>query len=78
MNKNGSESLCSLCGGRKKPGKTTYSADLGVGVVVVRNVPANICDQCGEAWIDPVTAKKLEDLSREARIKRSQVEVVAL
>ena len=70
--------LCPLCGGRKKSGKTTYSADLGGGVVVVRNVPAMICNQCGEAWIDALTAKKLEDLSNEARLKKTQVEVVAL
>ncbi len=29
---------CPLCGGRKQPGKTTYSVDLGSGVVLVRNV----------------------------------------
>ena len=27
---------CPLCGGRKQPGKTTYSVDLGSGVILVR------------------------------------------
>lgn len=31
---------CPLCGGGKKPGTTTFTADLGFGVVVIRNVPA--------------------------------------
>lgn len=75
--KNSSSSLCPLCGGRKKEGKTTYSADLGTSVVVVRNVSAMICDQCGEAWIDPKTAKKLESLSQDAKNKGTQIEVVA-
>ena len=48
---------CPLCGGRKQPGKTTYSVDLGSGVILVRNVPATICVQCGEAWIDHHTAQ---------------------
>jgi len=33
---------CPLCDGRKQPGKTTYSVDLGSGVILVRNVPATI------------------------------------
>ena len=43
---------CPLCGGHKQPGKTTYSVDLGSGVILVRNVPATVCVQCGEAWIE--------------------------
>jgi len=73
-----SPTVCPLCGGDKKSGKTTYSVDLGSSVVVVRNVPAKICSQCGEVWIDAETAKKLESLSQEAKNKGTQVEVVAL
>ena len=68
---------CPLCGGRKQPGKTTYSADLGSGVILVRNVPATVCMQCGEAWIDPHTAQKLEQITQAAREKGLQVKVVA-
>jgi len=39
---------CPLCGGGKKQGDTTYTVDLGFGVVVVRGVPAKVCTQCGE------------------------------
>ena len=73
-----SESRCPLCGGVKRPGTTTYSVDLGVGVIVVRNVPAMVCDQCGEAWIDAGTAKELERMTDDARQQRRQVEVVTL
>jgi len=68
---------CPLCGGRKQPGKTTYSVDLGSGVILVRNVPATVCVQCGEAWIEHHTAQKLEQITQEAREKGLQVEVVA-
>ncbi len=70
--------LCPLCGGKKAPGTTTYSVDLGFGLVVVRNVPASICDQCGEEWIAADTARELERVVEEARRKRLQIEVVAL
>lgn len=72
------KSKCPLCGGGKTSGKTIYSVDLGFGVVVVRNVPATICDQCGEEWISTEAATKLETLVEEARRKKLQIEVVAL
>jgi YgiT-type zinc finger domain-containing protein len=69
--------LCPICGGSKAPGTTTYSVDLGTGVVVVRNVQAQICLQCGEEWIDHATAQKLETIVEEARAKQRQIEVLA-
>lgn len=77
MKKNNNESLCPICGGRKHAGTTTYTVDLGIGVVVVRNVRAQICSQCGEEWIDHATAQKLETIVEEARAKQRQVEVLA-
>ncbi|MEK7803203.1 MAG: YgiT-type zinc finger protein, partial [Deltaproteobacteria bacterium] len=32
---------------RQKKGGTTVTVDLGLGVVVVRDVPATVCSQCG-------------------------------
>ena len=78
MKPSGSKSRCPVCGGNKSPGKTTYSVDLGTGIVVVRNVPATVCDQCGEEWIAPKTARSLERFTDEARQKGRQVEIIAL
>ena len=78
MRQSTSESRCPFCGGSKRAGTTTYSVDLGFGVIVVRNVPASLCVQCGEEWIGVDTAQKLERITSEAREKRHQVEVIAL
>ncbi|MBI3078893.1 MAG: type II toxin-antitoxin system MqsA family antitoxin [Deltaproteobacteria bacterium] len=69
---------CPLCGGEKAPGRTIYSVDLGTGVVVVRNVPAEICKQCGEEWIGAETARRLEAIVEKARQERPDVEIVTL
>jgi YgiT-type zinc finger domain-containing protein len=66
---------CPLCGGSKKPGTTTFAVDLGFGVVVVRDVPALACGDCGESWIDDVVASRLEQVVEAARAKQSTVEV---
>ncbi|MEN8263227.1 MAG: type II toxin-antitoxin system MqsA family antitoxin [Nitrospirota bacterium] len=71
-----SENKCPLCGADKTIGKTIYSVDLGFGVVVVRNVPAMVCSQCGEEWIDAVTAKKLEKMVVMAKKNKLQIEMV--
>ncbi|MCO5051791.1 MAG: type II toxin-antitoxin system MqsA family antitoxin [Verrucomicrobiae bacterium] len=70
--------LCPLCGGNKTQGTTTFTADLGSGVVVVRRVRATICSQCGEEWIDDATARQLEGIVDNARERRLQVEVAEL
>jgi YgiT-type zinc finger domain-containing protein len=77
MKKN-SESICPLCGGRKRAGTTTFTAELGFGVVVVRNVPALVCAQCGADWIADEVAARIEELVEDARKKRYQVEVTTL
>ena len=68
---------CPLCGGHVKPGETTFTADIGTGVVVVRHVPARVCTLCGESWLEDPTAKNLERTVEEARARRHEVEVLA-
>ena len=66
---------CPLCGGEKSPGTTTFAVDLKTCVVVVRDVPALVCTQCGEAWIQEPVAATLEEKVEAARSKRTPVEV---
>lgn len=69
---------CPLCGGNKKAGKTTFTVDLRFGVVVVRDVPATVCSQCGADWIEDTIAAKLEEIVDDARQKHHIVEVTTL
>ena len=68
--------LCPICGGMVAAGVSTFTADLGSGVVVVRKVPAAICGQCGEEWLSDKTAKRLEKIAEETRKRRRLVEVL--
>ena len=73
-----SPSSCPLCGGAKRPGTATFTAELGFGVVVVRNVPASVCSQCGADWIADKISERLEAIVAEARTKHLQIEVTSL
>jgi len=61
-----------------KYGETTFTVDFGSGVVVVRNVPATVCSQCGMEWIDDKAAAKIETIVKEAKNKQSEIEVMSL
>ena len=78
MSGQGADIRCPLCGGTKKPGRATFATDWGFGVVVVRNVPALICDSCGEQWVDDGVAEKLEGIVYDAKNSEQQVAVVAM
>ena len=69
---------CGICGAGTKSGLTTVSIDNGTGVIVVRNVPANICERCGEEWIDSKNAMRVETITKRASKDNAQIEVVAL
>jgi len=69
--------LCPLCGGTKQPGTTTFTAELGFGVVVIRNVPATVCSQCGADWLSDETVARIEKAIEDARAKHSPIEVLA-
>jgi YgiT-type zinc finger domain-containing protein len=68
---------CPVCNGYKEPGFTTFTADLGENLVVIHNVPATICNQCGEEWVDNKIAQQVETVVEEARAKKHQIEVLS-
>lgn len=59
---------CALCRtGETTPGKTTETYESGSTVVVVRGVPADVCQQCGEAYTNEATTRQLEKIVDQAR-----------
>jgi len=78
MKKTKQPGSCAVCGGIIENGKTTVTVDYGTGVVVVRNVPAMVCSQCGMEWIDDRSAEKIETIVNEAKTKHSEVVVLSL
>ena len=61
----------------QKAGTTTFTADLDFGVVVVRKVPATVCNECGADWIEDRIARQLEDIVKDALKRRLEVEVTS-
>jgi YgiT-type zinc finger domain-containing protein len=53
---------CFMCKGTVKDGLSTFTADMGGCVVVIKNVPSSICDQCGETSYNDKVARQLEQI----------------
>ncbi len=52
---------CIVCkSGETRPGTETISYERDGAVVVVRDVPAEVCAQCGEAYITGTVADELD------------------
>ena len=48
----------------------------GEGIIIIKNVPANICEQCGEYYLDTETALKLETLVDQIKKNKAEVFIV--
>jgi len=71
-------SCCFICNGKIGKGTTTFVLDLKSSLIIVRNVPALVCTQCGEEWIEDSTAIKMEQITERAKAQNSQLEVVSM
>jgi len=65
---------CMICKhGETKKGTATVTLERGGSTIVFKEVPAQICDNCGEKYIDEATTKALLGKARE--IVKNGVEV---
>jgi YgiT-type zinc finger domain-containing protein len=67
---------CPLCHNDVTSGAAMFSADLGEGILIVKDVPATICPVCGNKWFDHDTMLKLEKIAEQARSNHALVEVI--
>jgi len=51
---------CSLCKGALHEGKTEFLVRVYDEVIAIRDVPAYVCDRCGEAYFTAETSRKID------------------
>lgn len=67
---------CILCKANLTKGNVNHIVDLGEGIIIIKNVPANICEQCGEYYVDTQIALKLEAIVEEVKKSRAEVLII--
>ncbi len=73
--KHHSAHLCPLCGGEKKEGTMTFTADLKETLIVVRDVLSTIYSLCGHEWLSDRIACELETIVKETQSQHRLFEV---
>jgi YgiT-type zinc finger domain-containing protein len=53
---------CQFCGGDLEERSITYTTEYESRVVVISNVPATVCTQCGEILFAPDVVEKLQKI----------------
>jgi len=67
---------CIVCKhGETKPGKTTATFEREETTIVVKEVPADICDNCGESYLAQEVSAQLLKQAEEAVKAGIQVDV---
>ena len=56
---------CDLCGGELRPGKTTLEIWHSEELLVIKDVPADVCQQCSEAYVSAETSRRLDHFINE-------------
>jgi YgiT-type zinc finger domain-containing protein len=58
---------CAICrNGEMRPGKATVTLERDGTTLIVRGVPAEVCENCGEKYVEDSTAAKLLETAEEA------------
>lgn len=69
--------ICPTCKtGNLKPGRTFYTQMINNTMVVIKNVPALICDNCGEEVLQGTDAKKIEGHLKAIKNYNAELEII--
>ena len=67
---------CFYCKGKMSAGFTTHVVDFGKGVIIIRNVPCEKCNQCGETVFAGAIVKKIEEIVDSLKNSLTEVAIV--
>jgi YgiT-type zinc finger domain-containing protein len=67
---------CVICKhGESQKGTTTVTLERGTSTIVFKDVPAQICDNCGEKYVDSAITKELLRKANELISNGTEVDI---
>ncbi len=68
---------CVICKtGEISPGTVTVTLERGSTVLLIKEVPAQVCTQCGEYYLDEHTTRRLYEQAEKALERNAELEVL--
>ncbi len=68
--------LCVLCKGEMKSGKVNFPIDEEDNFILIKGVPAEICEQCGEVFLKDDVAAAIEEIAKTAKATNVEFEIL--
>jgi len=68
---------CVMCKqGETQPGKASVTLQRGETTVIVKEVPADVCENCGEYYLSDAITERILAMAEEAVRKGAEVEIL--
>ena len=67
---------CFMCKGDLENRNTTFMLELNNCIIIIKNVPSQVCRQCGEVSYSNEVAKQLERLVNSVRNTITEITVI--
>jgi len=68
---------CVICkNGAMKDGHVTVTLQRGESVIVIKNVPALVCENCGEYKLSEATTVKVMQIASDSATRQVEIEVL--
>jgi YgiT-type zinc finger domain-containing protein len=67
---------CPLCGGRLKQGVATIPFVSGKSVVLIKNVPAEVCQSCHEPYTVGLVTDRITELLKQTYMVPAEISII--
>jgi YgiT-type zinc finger domain-containing protein len=67
---------CLMCKGDLEKGNVNHIVDLDNFIIIIKNVPANVCIQCGEYYLEHKVTLKIEKIIENYRETAAELVII--
>ena len=68
---------CFICKGHLIDSLTTFMTETDGNIIIIKNVPSDVCGQCGEVSYNNKIAEKLEKIVNLLRASAAEISVTS-
>ena len=69
--------MCTICrNGQTRPGSVTVTLQRGDSTVIIKAVPADVCENCGEYYLSESVTKDILERAGHAVERGAEIEIL--
>ena len=68
--------VCFMCKGKLERKNISYMAEIDNTIIIIKEVPANVCKQCGEKYIDDDVMVNIEKIVKNLKKESKEISII--